>query len=535
MVFFSLAGLFQSCLILAKIHDSRKLYGNNGEKKAQKDFKHRKDQSNNDDPIYTLTCLQYFRDSEGKIFKNRPLGVKDVAFSNWRSLQDSFVSSFRSMSLIGNEKDSNILQRNKKSLYTILNELKVNGYKCPAFELSSRNSSELSSYILNSECSPNCLLDDLDKPSPSYLIKTIAQQNTRSQFILDYMTSRATEYCKEQSNMLGPGSPIFQKSIFSPWMGASTKSTNSRSLYFQTLNALYQGKVSTSVSKLEKMGIKGKISTQRIGKSLQRVSLGFNSYCMQRASIEFSLGSIRLQKDICRITGKHESPCAQCGIYESLYSADAHIKRNMYRHILLDCVPARYLLQYVKALSFRTLGKIFDFSLETLLLNELPQNIVKGIPRDKLRCFYSILNSYKATIYSTYYIRSPFTSGQSLLYRFNLNLQTSLKICKSLDYIHLPKYSFYSFQSYAEIKKIVMAETKSDRREDQNFRKRYNLPKNTRDQPNISKQRKNNKNKNNVKKISKQKEMFMMINTLKSVPKKHFTRNGELNISKLNQ
>ena len=80
-----------------------------------------------------------------------------------------------------------------------------------------------------------------------------------------------------------------------------------------------------------------------------------------------------------------------------------------------------------------------------------------------------------------------------------------------------------------------MAETRSDRREDQIFRKRYNLPKNIRDQPNISKQSKNGKNKNNVRKISKQKETFMMINTLKSVPKKHFTRNGELNISKLNQ
>ena len=85
------------------------------------------------------------------------------------------------------------------------------------------------------------------------------------------------------------------------------------------------------------------------------------------------------------------------------------------------------------------------------------------------------------------------------------------------------------------LKKIVMAETKSDRREDQNFRKRHNLPKNTRGQPNISRQRKNNGNKNKVKKISKQKEMFMMINALKSVPKKHFTRSGKLNISKLNQ
>ena len=354
------------------------------------------------------------------------------------------------------------------------------------------------------------------------------------------MTSRAIEYCTEQSNKYGPGSPVFQKSIFSPWLAASTKSSNCRSLYFQTLHALHHGKVSSSVSKLQKIGIKGEISTDRIGKSLQRIALGYNSFRMQRASVEFCLGSVRLQQDICRITGRHESPCSQCGVCENLYSADAYIKRNVYRHILMDCIPARYLLQYVRALSFRTLGKIFDFSLEILLLNELPKNIVKGISKEKLRCFYSILNCYKTTVYSTYYIRSSFNTGQSLLYRFNLNLQTSLKICrdrnsKSLDFIHLPKFSFYNFQSFAEIKKIVMAETRSDRKEDQIFRRRYNLPKNRSDQHNIPKQKKNTKKNNNVRKVSKQKANLMMINSLKTVPKSHFTRSGELNISKLNR
>ena len=153
MGFTSLAGLFQSSLILAKIHDNRKLYGDIGERKAKKDFKQRKDQSNKDDPFYSSTCLQYFRDSEGKIFKNRPLGIKDVVFCNWRALKDCFTPGFRSKSLIGNENDPVILQRNKKSLYTILNDLKLNNYRCPALELSSRNSAELSSYILNAKCS----------------------------------------------------------------------------------------------------------------------------------------------------------------------------------------------------------------------------------------------------------------------------------------------------------------------------------------------------------------------------------------------
>ena len=156
-------------------------------------------------------------------------------------------------------------------------------------------------------------------------------------------------------------------------------------------------------------------------------------------------------------------------MYESLYSTNEYIRRNKYRHVLLDCVPARYLLQYVEALAFRTLGKNFQISLETLVLNEIPCNIVKGVSKERLRCLYSILNAYKSTIYSVYYIRSPFTSGRSLLYRFNLCLQTSMKICRernssSFDYIHLPEYSFYNFQSYEKIKELVMKETRDDRR-----------------------------------------------------------------------
>ena len=92
-----------------------------------------------------------------------------------------------------------------------------------------------------------------------------------------------------------------------------------------------------------------------------------------------------------------------------------------------------------------------------------------------------------------------------------------------------------NFQSFAEIKKIVMAETRSDRKEDQIFRRRYNLPKNRSDQHNIPKQKKNTKKNNNVRKVSKQKANLMMINSLKTVPKSHFTRSGELNISKLNR
>ena len=88
---------------------------------------------------------------------------------------------------------------------------------------------------------------------------------------------------------------------------------------------------------------------------------------------------------------------------------------------------------------------------------------------------------------------------------------------------------------FAEIKKSVMTETRSDRREDQIFRRRYNLPKNRSDQHNIPKRKKNTRKNNNVRKVSKQKANLMMINSLKTVPKRHFTRSGELNISKLNR
>ena len=78
-----------------------------------------------------------------------------------------------------------------------------------------------------------------------------------------------------------------------------------------------------------------------------------------------------------------------------------------------------------------------------------------------------------------------------------------------------------------------MIETRDDRREDQTFRRTHNLPKNINVQPKNNKHGGSIKNNNNKKTMSKQKEMFMLVNTLKTVPQKQFTRSRELNISKL--
>ena len=78
-----------------------------------------------------------------------------------------------------------------------------------------------------------------------------------------------------------------------------------------------------------------------------------------------------------------------------------------------------------------------------------------------------------------------------------------------------------------------MKETRDDRREDQAFKKRHNLPKNINIQPNNNRHRRSKRKDTNKKTMPREKEMYMLINTLKIIPQKKFTKSGELDISKL--
>ena len=117
-----------------------------------------------------------------------------------------------------------------------------------------------------------------------------------------------------------------------------------------------------------------------------------------------------------------------------------------------------------------------------IILNEVPARILRSTSKLNLRCFYTILNAFRATIYAVYYLRKFNTTGDSLLHRFTHRLKTAQGICQErnsegMSNIALPQSSFFCFESYDNIKRTVIKETKSLRCQDNQFRTKHRIPK----------------------------------------------------------
>ena len=108
-------------------------------------------------------------------------------------------------------------KRNKKSLSTILNELRDGGGRCPAFEASSRNP-DMFIWIINSASSPTCLLDEEGRAVIEGRVKAISRKSTRTGHIFDALTEKAQTLCQLNAETLGPGSPIHVKNPFLSWI-----------------------------------------------------------------------------------------------------------------------------------------------------------------------------------------------------------------------------------------------------------------------------------------------------------------------------
>lgn len=520
MGFKSLAGIFKSILILNQIHEKRREYGKSNEKSRREKMTGKNDER---------TCLTYKRDIDNEIIDARLVGIKDK-FGKFRDTPDP--PGFRSISLIGSDYDDDLRKRNKKSLYAILKELKDGNGCCSAFEISARNHKHMSLWILNSAAAPVNLLDEDNMESPDMRILPIINRSTKSKHIFNEMVLKAQQICIERSKQIGAGSPIFINNPFVSWLGACTISSNAKSIYFQTLSAMFGHLKSSTIKKLEKQEVSGKITNERIGKSLQRAVSAYNTFRMERTALEISLCTVRWSKDISRIQNTMVQPCYVCGVYESLYANHEYIKRNPYKHVFMLCSPAVFLSQYLKTISYRVLGCHIRLTFELIMLNELPSDTLRNVNKSSLKPFFTILNAYRSTLYSLYYLRPMKLSGDLILHSFSMNLKSAKSICiqrgsKSMDNINIPSPSFLLFTSYQRIHQTVMNDTKDLRKEDVMFRIKHRITR--RLQTNLS-----NTNiqprKKQTKKFSTQKRQILIFEALKKIPNKKYTQSGQIEL-----
>ena len=527
MGFRSLAGIFRSALTLSTIHENRRSWGKSGQSGNKKSKENAKTGNEKND---VQTCLFFRRSIDGNILNPPTVGRVD-RYGRFTNVPDP--PSHRSQQIIGSAFDDDLDQRNKKSLLSILNDLREGGGRCSAFEMSARNP-DVFIWIVNSLSSPTCLLDENDQPAKNNKIETICNMSSRHMHIYEEMIRKAKILCRNQAKVFGSGSPIHVGNPFSTWISACTKKSNSASIYFQTITALYQNVKSTTIKKLEKIGVRGHLTNDRIGKSLKRVVSGYNTFRMEKASLEFSLGAIRWARDIARIQKSMIKPCHICGIHEYLEAKDGqYIVRNPYKHLLFECTPAKFLSQYVDILLTRVSRNRIKITLELLILNELPYQIVKDCNKETLKVIFTILNVFRTSLYSIYYKRQWCLNGKIILEIFNWNLGLAKAVCKermsgAMENVGIPTLSFHRFISYQRIHSAVMNEMKNLRKIDNLFIREHRIKVDNTNS--ITTQRRASKNKKPKKMLSKQKKQILILECLKQIPKKKFTKCGQLEL-----
>ena len=90
---------------------------------------------------------------------------------------------------------------------------------------------------------------------------------------------------------------------------------------------------------------------------------------------------------------------------------------------------ARFIRDHLKNYARQILGQTFDISLPAIVFNEVPFHIVKRSDMQSLRRWYSIINVYKATMFSLYYRRPVFDRYGSVIIRsFNFHLRAIKRV-----------------------------------------------------------------------------------------------------------
>ena len=184
----------------------------------------------------------------------------------------------------------------------------------------------------------------------------------------------------------------------------------------------------TAIKKLGKIPYLGILNEKRICGAMSRITKSVNTARSLRASIEFCLGSFRSNVEIATFSGTNQPFCFCCGITEKNKSINEP-GRNPTFHLLFSGGPARFMRDHLKNYARQILGQTFDISLPAIIFLEIPFHILKRCDTQSMRRWYSVVNAYKATMFSIYYRRPTFDRyGTTIIRSFNHHLRSIKKV-----------------------------------------------------------------------------------------------------------
>ena len=100
-------------------------------------------------------------------------------------------------------------------------------------------------------------------------------------------------------------------------------------------------------------------------------------------------------------------------------------------HLLYSGSPARFMREHLKQYARIILGQVFDISLPSILFLEIPFHILKRCDKPSIRRWFSVVNAYKATMFSLYYKRLTYDRhGTAIVKCFNHHLRSIKKVAE---------------------------------------------------------------------------------------------------------
>ena len=236
-----------------------------------------------------------------------------------------------------------------------------------------------------------------------------------------------------------------------------------------------------------------------------------------RASIEFCLGSFRSNVEIATFSSTNQLFCHCCGITEK-YKSVNEPGRDPIFHLLFSGGPARFMREHLKHYARIILGQVFDISLPSIIFLEIPFHIMKRCDKQSIRRWYSVVNAYKAAMYSIYYRRPTFDRyGITIVKSFNYHLRSIKKVAEErgsdiMDSIFLLPLRGDTVTPFYKIANDVFYDTIPFRRKDNQdsaFLSHYRKKKRLRAQ--------NFRKDQQVPKISDQKRQILISNAFKKL------------------
>ena len=349
--------------------------------------------------------------------------------TNQEDLPDPPLIHYHSIGLVGGIHCDHIRKRNNMSMSELWQSSCNSSNRDFTNEMSARNPF-LKEYVNLGLAQICAILDHNNQPRESINLSSIIDQDGASRNFHDKLTNFAKTICVNFSKKYGPSGRKYIGNDFLAWFNTLTSNPNSKNLYQKILKVKYGSCELTALKKLAKTPYLGLLSEKRICSALGRIARSVNTARTSRASLEFALGSFRTNVEVAIFSNTKQLYCHCCGLMEK-YKSVNEPGRDPIFHLLYSGSPARFMREHLKQYARIILGQVFDISLPSILFLEIPFHILKRCDKPSIRRWFSVVNAYKATMFSLYYKRLTYDRhGTAIVKCFNHHLRSIKKVAE---------------------------------------------------------------------------------------------------------